>query len=313
MTGFRSATLVGEDPREEAYFLAIEVGVNADRSVTTAIEEAEKFSLGGDFFPCLRVIKSTRESSGSFIAIADFESDGSLPSGREKFVFRETVCEDVGKMFHSLLALWSGFRDKAKPYETGLGEKDRIVIVMLGEFHDARWDVSTEIQKREIEPEEFDLFSTPHTAGAYFCADFQSFDSALTFHKKHIPDRCSFKRRREAEPSIDDRRHVLQTMNRDIDRAVGEGFFEFFDKNTFVKRSLRLRHIRERDVCASVACGLDDFPAESRFRKFSAQQSFCGRGLHKREFATPCADDDFFSFAHFFRTLNAVGNAFTQE
>ena len=134
--------------------IALEPGVGSDRGLAAGFEEVEEVALGSHAEVGLAVVDGGESLEGVGLGFVDFDADGSLAGGWEKFL----GIEDGGgvgleKVVH------------VEADEAGVGEDDGVPVVIIGELLDAGGNVSPNVDDFEIGPEHLELCGAADAAG----------------------------------------------------------------------------------------------------------------------------------------------------
>jgi hypothetical protein len=177
------------------------------------------------------VIDRLRDLDGPRIAGARFDGDDALARGRQQFIGRE-VAGDL--------------RRASEARQSRAGEDDPAVLAGT-RLVDARVDISADVLDLQLREEHAELRAAARRARADDRARRHLGDRRVRWMEPHVARIGALEEAGQLEVRWDDRRHILEAVHRDVDRAALQRLFQFLDEEPFAADR------RQRDVVAFVA------------------------------------------------------------
>ncbi len=225
-----------------------------------------------------------------FVTSATLDGNGALACGGKEFARIQD--QGMQRLLRDVDAAEIRI-EQAEPQQPGGGEQHGIERVFSQDLLHSRGHVAADLDDLDIRPQKLELRGPADAASANTGALRQGFKREGLRGDEHVFDRGTGQHGGDGESCGEITRHVLEAVDGGIDLAVCEGDFEFLDEDAFV----HVRHVvelREAQILAFVAAGLNDLPLDVKMRMGGLQlrsDHFC---LREGQFAAASAKDDFF-------------------
>src|SRR4029077_13433285 len=216
-----------------------------------------------------------------FIISTNLKRNDSLTTRRQKNVGWKDFSGQLSALEDQLVM--SG--RQAEPCKPCASQHDGVPIV-IGQFAQSRWNVSTKVDEFEICPLPQQLAFPSHTACGDGAAVRQRSETARMFRNQHVIHRSARKNRTNFCVRVCFTWKIFCTVDRDIDVAGKKGLLDLCGEQSFAT-SLTLKNPGFVASCRDDSC----FDFCARLRRLNC--FFNQPGLRTCELAAPRAKDDF--------------------